>query len=471
MTVTRLWSRPVLAIVAFVGLGLPTAIACGGGGGGGLNAHEAALLTDFLILAIKPEGDDKDYKLVEVGNAKVDAGLLGVVINTLPLDFLGLGSDERAYDETAEVAQCRAACSRNSQCRDFTYVRPNASRPVGVCHLRTLAAPASFGVMSPVGDAGERSERPVREAPPIATTPRTNGDKIVFDDGETAGSVRYGDNEIRTTPLTLKFLAPVSQVKVRIRAGEDASTRSWAQLEAFDAKGNLVERTGTWISAGEFTFGHGIAVSSGGADRIATVKLEGRDGTVLRLDGIEYLRTLIAAAPQPAPVAAPERVPLPPRVPAVVAEHFPMPPRATPTAPPTPITLPPVEIAAPPIETLPVLEAAASPLPQPAATTPTPAVTPPTIAPLPRKRQLPAWLAAGAVLFVFGGAGVYWRSHRKRTLNRLTTRLVSNGLDRRTVGVGASSAPDIGLRFVVRSAATIGAPGTHIEFVPAGAYA
>jgi len=466
VTVTRLWSRPLSAVVAFAALGVSAAIACGGGGGSGLKAHEAALLTDFLILAIKPEGDDKDYKLVEVGDTKVDAGLLGVVINTLPLDFLGLGGDARAYDEAAEIAQCRAACTKNSQCRDFTYARPSASQPVGVCHLRTLPAGASFGVMTPVADAGERSERPARETPPIAAAPRNDGDKIVFEDGETAGSVRYGSDDIRTTPVTLKFLAPVSQVKVRIRAGEEATASSWAQLEAFDANGNLVERTGTRISAGEFSFGHGIAVSSGGADRIVAVKVASRDGTALRLEGIEYLRTLIATAPLPAPVS-PEQIPSPPRLPTLVAEHFPMPPRTTPNAPPTPITPPLPDPAAPAIETPPVLEAAAPP---PASAPSTPTAAPPPVAP-PRKRQLPVWLAAGAVLFVFGGAGAYWRSHRRRTLNRLTTRLVSNGLERQTVGVEASSAPDIGLRFVVRSAATIGAPGTHIELVPAGAYA
>jgi len=96
-----------------------------------------------------------------------------------------------------------------------------------------------------------------------------------------------------------------------------------------------------------------------------------------------------------------------------------------------------------------------------------PAVTLPP--PVERKRQLPIWVALAAVAFLFGGAGVHWRSHRQRMLTRLSTRLVSSGLDRQTVAVETSATPDIGLRFVVRSAATVGAPGTHIELVPAGA--
>ena len=46
------------------------------------NAQPAATVADFLILAIKPEGDDKDYKLVELGDTKVDANALASVVKS-----------------------------------------------------------------------------------------------------------------------------------------------------------------------------------------------------------------------------------------------------------------------------------------------------------------------------------------------------------------------------------------------------
>jgi len=129
-------------------------------------------------------------------------------------------------------------------------------------------------------------------------------------------------------------------------------------------------------------------------------------------------------------------------VPSAVAEFFPMPPRATATEPPTPL----VKLQpAPPARPAPV----AAPTQKP-------------------RRPLPLWIAVGAVAFVLGGAGLYWRSHRTRTLRRLATRLVSNGLDRQAVAVEAMDRPDIGIRVLLRASAAIGAPGTRIELIPAG---
>jgi hypothetical protein len=70
---------------------------------------------------------------------------------------------------------------------------------------------------------------------------------------------------------------------------------------------------------------------------------------------------------------------------------------------------------------------------------------------------------------MFGGAGVYWHSHRKKILTRISTRLVSNGLDRHSVAIEGPDRPDIGLRFVVRQSAAVGTPTTRIDLVPAGA--
>src|SRR5262249_32471533 len=149
---------------------------------------------------------------------KVDAGLLGVVINTLPLDFLGLSSEERQFDEAAEIAQCRAACGRDSKCRDFTYVRPNGRQPVGVCHLKALADAESFGSMSPVSD--ERNRGTSTEETSTASPQERTPDRIVFQDSDGKGSVRYGEEDARATPLTLKFLAPVAEVKARLHASD-----------------------------------------------------------------------------------------------------------------------------------------------------------------------------------------------------------------------------------------------------------
>jgi hypothetical protein len=295
----------------------------------GTPAREAEALADFLILAVKPEGDENGYSLVEIGDTKVDNALVGLVAKALPGGFLGLKFGGRDYDGEAERAQCRAACRANKDCHDVAYVPPSDDQPVGVCHLKRLIeiAVAADAVMAPVVSPDDAEPRTL--TPPIRETPRK----------------------------------PPREV-----------------------------------------------------------------------------------------------TPPPPRLPPITAETVPPPPRAEPTAPPRQITLPqPPPEPVPAIVEVPVLTHA-DPLPPDAA-----------MPPERTRKPLPLWLALGAVAFMFGGAGLYWHSHRRRMLTRLSTRLVSNGLDRHKIAVETSDHPDIGLRFVIRQSAAVGTPSTRIDFVPAGA--
>lgn len=473
MAAKRLWYS-IFGIAAFLALFAVVPAQGNNDDSDGISAREAERLADFLILAVKPEGDDRDYKLVEIGDTKINAGLLGVVVNTLPLDFLGLGAEKRDYNEAAEIAQCRAACRANTTCRDFAYVRPNANQPVGVCHLKRPAE-SGFGVMTPVVDEKDRRERPIREPRP-AHTVETGGATIIFDGRDTTGRVRYGE-DARVSPVTLKFNEPVATAKVFVRPGVVTNERLRATVEAFDAKGKSVERTGTWISTGsEMNFGHAVVVGSGDTDRITTIKITAVEAGALLLDGIEFTRTLITppvVAETPIKPEVPrEKIPPPPRLPPLVAEYFPLPPRTVPTAPPTDITIPrPAEpLVEPTIETTPVSEVAEAPA-QPTETPPPTVVaeTPPAAAaptqPA-RKRGLPLWLALGAIAVMLAGAGVYWRNHRIRTINRLTTHLVSSGLDRQTITIDTGEDLGHSLRVVVRAPANANA---RIELIPKGA--
>jgi hypothetical protein len=69
---------------------------------------------------------------------------------------------------------------------------------------------------------------------------------------------------------------------------------------------------------------------------------------------------------------------------------------------------------------------------------------------------------------MFAGAGVFWRNHRARTFNRLTTRLVSSGLDRQSITISTADDQDHSLRVVVRAPANANA---RIELIPKGAIA
>jgi hypothetical protein len=472
MAALRLWY--MLGIAVFLAL-IAVVPASGDDESEGVSARDAELLADFLILAVKPEGDERDYKLVEIGDTKINAGLLGVVINTLPLDFLGLGPADRDYNEAAEIAQCRAACRANSECRDFAYVRPSSSQPVGVCHLKR---PTGFGVMSPVVEGHERGERPTREPAPVTKA----DDKLVVDGQEKSGRITLTGDDVRATPLTLRFQAPAASVTVFIRAANFSEGRSFAAVEAFGANGKRVGQNGAWIQAGKFNINHGVTIATE-SDAIATVKVASRDGTVLIVDGIEFARTLIAPIPvpeKPIPEAKPEppreKIPPPPRLPPLIAEHFPMPPRVTPTAPPIDITPPPAAVElpllaeAPPATQPPVTQPTIEQPPAPTIATPPPATDIATTPPA-RKRGLPLWLALGAIAAMLAGAGIYHRNHRARMLNRLTTRLVSDGIAGRTITIDMADDANHSLRFVVRTPANLNAPATRIEFIPKGATA
>jgi len=466
MRASRLWY--LACIAAFLAL-IAVVPAYGNNDSDGISAREAELLADFLILAVKPEGDERDYKLVEIGDTKINAGLLGVVVNTLPLDFLGLGPADRDYDEAAEIAQCRAACRANSECRDFAYSRPTSSQPVGVCRLKR---PTSFGVMSPVVEGYDRRDRPSREATP-------NDGRLVVDGSDKSGRVTLSGDEVRATPLIVKFPSPASSVTIYIRAANFTEGRSFAAVEAQDARGKRLAQNGAWIEAGKFNVNRGVTVATEN-DAIATVKVTSREGATLIIDGIQYARTLITPVTVPekyTPETKPETKPEPlreviPPAPRItpVAIYFPMPPRAVPTAPPIDITPPPEAIETPLVIEAPVSQPAVEQPPAPVIEAPP--ATGIAAAPAPeRKRGLPLWLALGAIAAMLAGAGIYHRNHRARMLKRLSTRLVSDGIAERTITIDLADDANHSLRFVVRAAANINAPATRIELTPKGATA
>lgn len=421
-----------------------------------------AELVDFLIFAIQPAGDDAGYKLVEVGDEKIDDARLGAALKSLPFDFWGLTGRDR--NEAAEFAQCQAACKANTRCRDATYVRPTENRPLGVCHLKAMS---SFGVMAPVAEAGV--ERPEAKPSEVAIAGR-----------DASGHMKPDAKGSYPTPMTLRFAAPVATAKVFIRAAETTGQRTWASVEGYDTKGKLVDRAGTWISVGEMNFGHAVTLS-GETDRYAAIKITSREPGQLIVDGIEFSRTFLAPPAKPEKPAEPavERNPpqpaSPPVEPAEVSAATPPPPqRVEPIPPPPelepseilPLPLPPRAVAtdAPRDITIPV-----SPPGVPVA----PAVdaAPPAVAPQPApvRRGLPIWLALGAIAVMLAGALLYARNYNARTRARLTARIVSNGMDRQTVEIEDTGAPDASLHIVVRDRAAIASPSTRIKLVPHGA--
>jgi hypothetical protein len=429
----------------------------------GTDGQPRAELTDFLIIAIQPESDDA-YKLVEVGETNLDEAKLKAALRALPFDFWGLTG--RDHNEAAELAQCQAACKANGRCREVAYVRPTESRPLGVCHLKAMS---SFGVMAPVDESG--IERPVAKASDITVAGR-----------ETSGHLKLDAKGQHPTPVTLRFAVPVAAAKVFIRAAESTGQRTWASVEGFDTKGKLVDRAGTWISVGEMNFGHAVTLA-GETDRYASIKITSREPGQLIVDGLEFSRTFVtppvkrekpaepavernppqtasppvepaepsAATPAPQPQAEP--IPLPPELEPSDILPLPLPPRAVATDAPRDITIP---VTPPEVPIAPAIE------------TP-PAVVPATPRPAPVRRGLPIWLAVGAIAAMIAGALLYTRNYNARTRARLAARVVSNGLDRQTVEIEDTGAPDASLHIVVRDRAAIASPSTRIKLVPHGA--
>lgn len=415
---------------------------------------EADELADFLVLAIKPEGE-KGYQLIEIGDTKIDADRLRAAVPAPTGNLLAkLGIGERDFDEAGEVAACRSACKANTRCRDFAYAAPSEGRPLGVCRLKAAVLSPSFGVMAPVAEEGDpEKQQQVGEAAPAT---------IAFDDKEAKGTARYGDTDARATPVTLKFAAPIASAKIHIRAATTTGQRTWANVEALDTRGKLIERTGAWIAPGREQATGGAIAFTGASDRIASIKIDAREPGALLLEGIEFARAqtiapaVVGTAVEEPTAASPlEEIPPPPALPPLVAERFPLPPRPVATEPPADITAPPVEVAAPPVAAEPPPIAADEPAEIAAPITPAPELTDAATepAPQPRQRGLPLWLAIGAVGVMFAGAAVYWRNHRARTLTRLTTRLVSAGFEQARISVEHVESADVNLRFVVRAPA------------------
>lgn len=465
MPYKRLWCLPVIAFAAFSAQLMARAQSVEERAAA--PKDQAAETVDFLILAVKPEGE-KDYTLVQVGDSKIDVSRLTAMAPKTSGGLLGqLGIGVRDYDETAETAECRAACKANSRCHDFAYARPTETQPLGVCRLKAVVETA-FGVMAPVKDAGDLTVENTTPPEASTTTPPPTTNRIAFDGKEPKGGATYGP-DAKPTPVTLKFAAPIASLTVVIRAAETTGQRTWAGVEALDATGKLVERTGAWIPAGgEVNVGQAIAIK-GEADRITTVKIDAREPRALLLDRVEFVRTLtappvVAEAPATTPLQEPappprEEIPPPPELPPFVAEHFPLPPRAVATEAPVDITIPPP--ASEPELT------AIEPEP-PAVEPPMPAIPAAEPARPRRERGLPLWLALGAVALMFAGAGVYWRNHRARMLTRLTTRLVTNGRDTAKITIDGVEGADLSLRFVVRAPVTVNVPVANSDFSSKG---
>jgi hypothetical protein len=203
------------------------------------------------------------------------------------------------------------------------------------------------------------------------------------------------------------------------------------------------------------------------------------------VDGVDFVRaaaTIADAAPVDDEAALDqEEANIPPPVPQFVAEEsFPMPPRAEATdapvaiaeaAQPAPVEVTvtdlPAEGAAETSITIPIKPAEA--VPAASETAAAPVVSEPTLQ-SEQPPDLAILAAAGAFVFVIGGAGLYRQNYRRRTLRRLTTTVVTDGRVRPAVTLSTEQ-PDLSLRFAVRAYASAGARQTSIIITPDGAAA
>lgn len=444
---------------------------------------------DFLVLAIKPEGEVKDYRLVPVGESGVDPAQYREVVNSLPRSLFG-GIMVRPFDERAELAQCRRACAANAKCGNFTYVRPGKDRPVGVCHLRrAIEAPAASVAEAPPA-------APVAAPPPAAVVtmpvvenaaPQTevvvvsptvrNTRKLLAIDSTRNGREVYEGSQAPATPVTFKFKMPVSTAKAYVVTA--GGRRVWANIEALDAKGRVFKRSGMWVAADGAP--HQLLVRTN-ADRIASLRVSTREEGALIAQSVDFVRSTPepAAVAEAVPATEPEPVELAeteapaPAVPEAGAEVFPLPPRAEAAVEPVDVAQVPEEAApeAPSETTVAELPAVETPM----TVTPIP-VAPEVVAPAPPPSdfrqllpggELSILAAAGAAVLGFGGIGLYRQSYRRRQLARLTTRVLSDGLDSHTVLISADERPDMSLRYTVRMPAEVSARTTTIVIIPDG---
>lgn len=455
-------------------------------------AGESAPAGDFLVLAIKPEGDARDYRMVPVGESSVDPRRYKDVIDSLPSSLFG-GVMIRPHDERAELAQCRTACAMNAKCDNFTYVRPGKDRPVGVCHLRrAVDAPAPAVVAAPAAPA----PAPVVTMPPVVESPAPatemmvvspqvrNMRKLVAIDSTRNGREIYKGTQSPATPVTFKFSVPVSVAKASVKTAGKA--RVWANMEAIDAKGRMFKRSGMWVAADGAP--HQLLIRTD-SNRIHALRITTREDGALIAQGIDFIRDggettepAIAeteAAGETGAVDLAEDDTPAPSVPEAVAEALPLPPRALDAVTDAPIetaqTPQEPEIEVTPIETtvaeLPSTPADETAIAIPIAPAPAPAEPAPVTAPTaetPFGGDLTLLAAAGAAVLGLGGAGLYRQNYRRRQLARLTTRVVSEGLDRHTVSISSEDVADLSLRYHIRMPADVSARTTKITIIPDG---
>jgi hypothetical protein len=445
-------------------------------------AADEAQPADFLILAVKPEGDLKDYRLIPVGEASVDPVQYRDVVASLPRSLFG-GVMIPPHDERAELAQCRTACAANAKCGNFTYVRPGKDRPVGVCHLRRAVEAPSAVVMAP--PVVERPPQVVENAAPgpelVVVSPVVRNErKLISIDSARNGRSFYTPDQAPVSPVTFRFKVPVASAKADVRTF--TRDRIWANVEALDLRGRVFKRSGTWIAADGAA--HQILVRTDD-NRIAAVRISTRIEGALRVDGVDFVRaaaTIADTAPVDDEAALDEEeANIPPPVPQFVAEQsFPMPPRAEATDAPvaiaatdypapveTTVTDLPADGAAETSITIPIKPAEA--VPAASETAAAPVFSEPTLQ-SEQPPDLAILAAAGAFVFVVGGAGLYRQNYRRRTLRRLTTTVVTNGRVRPAVTLSTEQ-PDMSLRFAVRAYASAGARQTSIIITPDGAAA
>jgi hypothetical protein len=490
MAARRLWVLIALAVLTVLAaLSLARA------------AEESVPATDFLVLAVKPEGEVKDFRMIPVGESSVDPARYREVVESLPRSLFG-GVMVRPHDERAELAQCRTACAANAKCANFTYVRPGKGRPVGVCHLRRAVEPALVAAPpAPVASVAA-PPAPTVTMPPIVESPapapevmvvsplvRTSR-KLVTIDSTRNGQELYKGEQAPSTPITFKFKTPVSSAKAAVKTAGKA--RVWANIEALDAKGRVFKRSGMWVAADGAP--HQLLVRTD-SNRIGALRITSREDGALIAQGVDFVRagaeapdavvaeTAPGAEAPPADVAE-EDVP-PPPVPDAVAEAFPLPPRAPAVATDAPVDIAQApqepEIHVTPLETqvaeLPANGTQETTISIPIAPADTPAVpsgpattsAAPAAAPQPQPdEELFLLAAAGAVVLGLGGMGLYRQSYQRRQLARLTTRVVSEGLDRHTVSITTDGQPDLSLRYHIRMPADVSARTTKIVIIPDG---
>ncbi len=432
---------------------------------------------DFLILAVKPEGELKDYRMVPIGEASVDPVQYRDVVASLPRSLFG-GVMIPPHDERAELAQCRTACAANAKCGNFTYVRPGKDRPVGVCHLRrAVEAPSTVVMKMPL------VETPLVETPPavvenvapgpelVVVSPVVRNDrKLISIDSNRNGRSLYTADQAPLSPVTFRFKVPVASAKADVRTF--TRDRIWANVEALDTHGRVFKRSGNWIAADGAL--HQILVRTEN-NRIGALRITTRIEGALRVDGVDFVRaapTIADATPVDDEAAVDEaeaNIPPPPMPPRAVPTEPPIATAATDFPAPVEITVTdlPVDGAAETSITIPIRPAEAAP--GVSETAVAPVVSEPTLQ-SEQPPDLPILAAAGAFVFVIGGAGFYRQNYRRRTLRRLTTTLVTDGRVRPAVTLSTEQ-PDMSLRFAVRAYASAGARQTSIVITPDGAAA